>query len=131
MAITARAKKTLQDEIGRLRKERDQIDKDIKALTQSLSALGGSAAGATRRTATRARRAVKPKVTRKRAPKKDWKPTGRAAQALKAIKASPGITGAEIAKKLKMKNATGIYPAINKLKKEGLIKKKGKGFVAS
>ena len=129
MPITDETTKVIRKEIDRLNRERDEIEEMIKRLEDTLVAT-------TRKAGKAARRVVRPKTTKKTRAKtkvkakKDWKPTGRAAQVLRIIKANPGITAAEIAKKAKMKNAASVYPPLNKLKDNGMVKKQGKGFVA-
>lgn len=125
MAITARARQALKSELTRLEKERAAIDKDIKSLTESLKTLGGSTP---RKKSTR-------KATRKAAPRKAGakrgRPSKRQDQVLKAVKASPGITVSEIAKKHKVKNATTFYPAVKSLTKDKKLKKKGSKLYAA
>lgn len=125
MAVTDETKKVIKKEISRLNKERDEIEKTIKRLEDALVTT-------TRKAGRTARKAVgRPKKRgRKKAAAGTWKPTGRAAQVQKVIKANPGITAAEIAKKVKVKSAANIYPPLNKLKANGYVKKSGKGFAA-
>lgn len=54
----------------------------------------------------------------------------RAEQALKAIAASPGITVSEIAKALAIQ-PNYVYRVMHELRKDGKIKKQGKGYAAS
>jgi len=126
MPITDETTKMIKREIDRLNKEREDIEEMIKRLEDTL-------VSTTRRAGKAARRAVRPKAARKTRSnakqKKDWKPTGRAAQVLKIVKTNPGITAAEIAKRAKMKNAASVYPPLNKLKDNGMVKKQGKGFI--
>ena len=134
MAVTDETTKVLKAELARLNKERDQLEETIKKLEDALVSV-------TRKTGRAARQAVSRKPARRRGARrggakkavasKDWQPTGRAKQALEQIKKSPGITAPEVAKKLKLNNTTAIYPAINKLKANKLIKKDGKGYRAA
>ena len=135
MAITDQTSKVIKKELDRLNKERDQIEETIKKLEDALVSMTRSAGSSARRAVSRkpgrkrgrpAGKAAAKKTTAKKA--KDWKPSGRAAEALKIIKANPGISASEVAGKLKLKNSTAIYPAINKLKDQGFIKKQGKGY---
>lgn len=124
MAIAAKAKQTLQSELARLERERKQLDKEIDSLRKSISAIGGSVATSARSTAKRA--------TGKRGRPKSTKLSPSAEKALKLIKSNPGITGAELAKKMGMsKNPTGIYPVVKRLQAVGKVKKQGKGFKAA
>jgi len=130
MAVTDKTKKVIDLELTRLKAERAKLDEAIKRLDAALSAVSSSTVGrVTRKRKTAAR---KPQRASKKASSasKDWKPTGRAKQALTQIKKNPGITAAEVAKKLKLKNSTAIYPAINKLKDNKFIAKDGKGYRA-
>ena len=51
----------------------------------------------------------------------------RAEQAVKLIDANPGITAAEIGRKMRMKS-THIYTVVGKLAKEGRVKKDGRMY---
>ena len=131
MAITDETSRVIKKELKRLNKERDELEEMIKRLEDALVTTTRKAGKTARKAVGRPR-----KTTRKRAAKKtskaskDWKPSGRSAQVLKVVKANPGISAAEIAKKTKMKNAAGVYPPLNKLKDNGFVKKSGKGFAA-
>jgi len=125
MAITARAKQTLQSELSRLEKERAAIEKDIASLKKSLSVLGSSRSSATARKRASSGKKGRPKSN---------KLSPRAEKALKIIKSNPGIKGADLAKKMGMgKNPTGVYPVVRRLEELGRIKKdkKTKGFSAA
>jgi hypothetical protein len=127
MAITDETSKVIRKELERLNAERDQIEDAISKLEGALVSLTRSA-GRSARKAVGRKPAPKSKAGRKTGGSQAWKPSGRAAEALKTIKASPGISGAEVAKKLKLNNNTAVYPVLNKLKTEGYIKKQGKGY---
>jgi hypothetical protein len=129
MAITDETRKVIKKELDRLNAERDQIEDAITKLEGALVSLTRSAGRSARKAVSR-KPASKSKAKRKAGASQGWTPSGRAAEALKTIKASPGISGAEIAKKLKLKNNTAIYPVLNKLKTEGYIKKQGNGYSA-
>ena len=51
----------------------------------------------------------------------------RSAQAVKLVKANPGITASEIAKRLKIK-PNYLYRVMGELQKEGEVTKKGRGY---
>jgi hypothetical protein len=125
LAITDETSKVIRKEINRLSKEREELGEMIKKLEDAL-------VSTTRKAGRVSRQAVtgKKRPARKTKASKDWKPSGRAAEILKIVKANPGIGASEIAKKAKMKNTAGIYPPLNKLKDNGLIKKSGKGYAA-
>ena len=55
---------------------------------------------------------------------------GRAAEALELIRKNPGITVAEIADRLGMKQRNYLYRIVANLQGEGAIDKQGRGFVA-
>ena len=128
MAITARAKTTLKNELDRLKKERAVIDKDIKALETSIKALGSDVA----RTISRKPRKSAAKKPAATSGKKRGRKSKRQTQVLNQVKKNPGISVGEIAKKIPdVKNATALYPAVKRLEEDGKIKKKGKQlFVA-
>jgi DNA-binding transcriptional ArsR family regulator len=127
VAITTETNRVIKKEIARLNKERDELEEMIKKLEDALVAT-------TRKAGRTARKAVgRPKKTgakRGRKPAKSWKPSGRAAEILKVVKANPGITTTEIAKKIKVKSPANVYPPLNKLKDNGFVKKSGKGYAA-
>ena len=54
----------------------------------------------------------------------------RADQAVKLIKANPGITAAEVAKKMRIK-PNYLYRVLGDLQKEGRVKKSGRKYTAS
>ena len=54
----------------------------------------------------------------------------RADQAVKLIKANPGITAAEVAKKMRIK-PNYLYRVLGDLQKEGRVKKSGRTYTAS
>ena len=56
---------------------------------------------------------------------------GRAEQALKHVRQNPGITVAELAGKMNMKQRNYLYRIMANLQSEGAVKKQGRGFVAS
>jgi len=54
----------------------------------------------------------------------------RADQAVKLIKANPGITAAEVAKKMRIK-PNYLYRVLGDLQKEGRVKKSGRSYTAA
>ncbi|MCW3017044.1 MAG: Rrf2 family transcriptional regulator [Solirubrobacterales bacterium] len=56
--------------------------------------------------------------------------SGRADEALKLVAATPGITVAELAKKMKI-GPTYLYRLLPALEREGKVKKDGKGYHAT
>jgi hypothetical protein len=54
----------------------------------------------------------------------------RADQAVRIIKANPGITVSELGKKMKLNHPNYLYRVLPDLQKEGRIKRRGKGYQA-
>jgi transposase-like protein len=54
----------------------------------------------------------------------------RADQAVRLIKANPGITVSELGRKMKLNHPNYLYRVLPDLEKEGRIKRKGKGYSA-
>jgi hypothetical protein len=52
----------------------------------------------------------------------------RADQAVRIIKANPGITVSELGKKMKLNHPNYLYRVLPDLQKEGRIKRSGKGY---
>jgi hypothetical protein len=55
----------------------------------------------------------------------------RANQAVRIIKANPGITVSELGKKMKLNHPNYLYRVLPDLEKEGRVKRSGKGFEAA
>jgi hypothetical protein len=55
----------------------------------------------------------------------------RAEQALKVVKDNPGITVGELAPRLKIKHKNYLYRVMNGLQDDGLVRKEGRGYVAT
>ena len=55
----------------------------------------------------------------------------RANQAVRLIKANPGITVSELGKKMKLNHPNYLYRVLPELEKEGRVKRDGKGYQAS
>lgn len=82
-----------------------------------------SGAGDGRRRATNGRRSASNGRRRRRA-------GGRAGEALDLVRQNPGITVAELADRLGMKQRNYLYRIMANLQSEGAIDKQGRGFVA-
>jgi hypothetical protein len=54
----------------------------------------------------------------------------RADQAVRIIKANPGITVSELGRKMKLNHPNYLYRVLPDLQKEGRIKRRGKGYHA-
>ena len=125
MAITDETTRVIRKELDRLNRERDELEELIRRLEDAL-------VSTTRKAGKTARKAVgRPSKKRKaRKTSDNWKPSGRAAQVLKFVKDNPGISASEIANKAGIKNVSGVYAPLNKLKEHKYVRKQGKGFVA-
>jgi DNA invertase Pin-like site-specific DNA recombinase len=107
-----------------------ELDDERKRLERALAELGGRVTGqVTRRTG---RRPGRPKGSGKKtaagAPRKRGRRKGtRAAQAVKLVQGSPGISASEIAKSMKIK-PNYLYRVLGDLEKEGQVSKKGRQY---
>jgi hypothetical protein len=93
-----------------------ELDDERKQVEAALAGLGKSARrgpGRARGTKTRRRRG-----------------STRANQAVRLIKANPGITVSELGKKMKLNHPNYLYRVLPDLEKEGRIKRDGKGYAA-
>jgi CRP-like cAMP-binding protein len=106
---------------GRLK----ELDDERRRLEGMLSDITGGRVGRRRpgrpRGATTTRRATGRTRGRRRSTRAD--------QALKQVRASPGITASEIAKKMRIQ-PNYVYRVMGDLQKQGKVRKKGKGYVA-
>jgi transposase-like protein len=116
------ARKTIEDRIATLREELEQLE-------SAASALGGKvvsrARGGRGRATGRPRKRTTGKGTGRRG-----RPRGsgaRAAQAEKLVRANPGITIAELAKKMNIK-PNYLYRVLPQLQKDGKVRKRDKGW---
>ena len=113
---------TKTEQIRKLVEERlAELDKERKALEETLRHLGGSAV---RKVSRRGRPAGSTSTGRKRRSRKGGT---RAEHALKAVADNPGITAGEIAKQLKIK-PNYVYRVMGDLVKDKKVKKKGRGY---
>jgi hypothetical protein len=106
-----------------------ELEQERARIERALAELTGGRIGS--RTAGRpAKRAGKRKrAGRKAAPRRRGGNT-RAAQALKLVKASPGINASEIARKMKI-NPNYVYRVMAQLEKEKKVKKAGRKYSAA
>jgi hypothetical protein len=110
------ARKAIEDRISTLRDE-------LKRLETAATALGGAATRRTRRGPGRPRKTGGGTGRRGR-------PRGsgaRAAQAEKLVRANPGITISELAKKMNIK-PNYLYRVLPLLQKDGKVRKRDKGW---
>jgi ribosomal protein S25 len=112
-----------------VKKRLADLDDERRRLEQALADLGGKAGK---------RRPGRPRKTKKRAPASTGKKRRRsrrrggtrADQAVDLVKKNPGISAAEIAKKMKIK-PNYLYRVLGDLQKEGRLKKKGRTYQAT
>ena len=130
----------MPDVLSDLRKDLEKRLKELEPhvaehahIQAALDALKGASAR-TRSAATTAARSATTAVRRSPASKngaaRRGRPRGsgaRAQEALKHVHASPGITIAEIAKRMKIK-PNYLYRILPNLEKDGSVKKEGKGY---
>jgi hypothetical protein len=109
----------LRDRMRELDAERKKLERALANLTGGRVGRrgpgrppGSGSAGAARRPSRRRRRNT------------------RADQAVKLIKANPGIAAAEVAKKMRIK-PNYIYRVLGDLQKEGRVKKSGRSYTAA
>jgi predicted HTH transcriptional regulator len=110
-------------EIRKLMQERlAELERERKALEEALRNLGGKA----RSTVRRGRGPGRPPgstTTRRRRRKGGT----RAEQAVKVVKANPGISAGDVAKELKIK-PNYVYRVMSELVADKKVKKKGRGY---
>jgi DNA invertase Pin-like site-specific DNA recombinase len=107
-----------------LRDRLRELDAERKKLERALSNLTGGRVG--RRGPGRPPGSGSAGPTRRRRRRGNT----RADQAVKLIKANPGITAAEVAKKMRIK-PNYLYRVLGDLQKEGRVKKSGRTYTAS
>ena len=103
-----------------------ELEGELSKLQRALSSLtdgrqGRRGPGRPRGSAATSRPAARPGRRRRRT---------RADQAVKLIKANPGITAAEVAKKMRIK-PNYLYRVLGELENEGRVKKSGRSYSAA
>src|SRR5262245_8838218 len=93
-----------------------ELDQERKQVEAALAGLGRSAR----------RRAARPRAAGRRR----RRGSTRADQAVRLIKANPGISVSELGRKMKLNHPNYLYRVLPDLQKEGRIKRKGKGYSA-
>jgi DNA invertase Pin-like site-specific DNA recombinase len=117
----------LDEAASLLRNRLRELDSERKKLERALSNLTGGRLG--RRgpgrppKSTKAKPAATPRRRRRRG-------GTRADQAVRLIKQNPGISAAEVAKKMKIK-PNYLYRVLGDLQKEGRVKKSGRSYTAA
>ena len=113
------AAKLLKTRIRELEGELSKLQRALSSLTDGRQGRRGPGrprgSGATSRTTARPR-------PRRRGTRAD--------QAVRLIKANPGITAAEVAKKMRIK-PNYLYRVLGDLQKEGRVKKSGRSYTAA
>jgi hypothetical protein len=103
------ARTLLERRLRELDEERRQVESALAGLGKSVRRGPGRPRGTSRR---RGRRST------------------RADQAVRLIKANPGITVSELGRKMKLNHPNYLYRVLPDLEKEGRIKRSGKGYSA-
>jgi len=112
----ARGSNALDEARSLLQNRLKELDSERERVQKALANLGGSGRGPGRPRGSRGKR-------RRR--------TGtRADEALKLLSQSPGMRPSEIAEKMGIK-PNYVYRLMNELQKEGLVRKRGKGYLPS
>jgi ribosomal protein S25 len=116
--VLDQARSLIEDRIKELDDERRNLERTLSDMT--CGRVGrrrpGRPKGSTKRRSTGRKRG------RRRATRAD--------QAVKHVKANPGITASEIAKKMRIQ-PNYVYRVMGELQKQGRVKKKGKGYQAA
>jgi sugar-specific transcriptional regulator TrmB len=119
--VLDQARSLIEDRIKELEGERTRLERTLADIT-------GGRVGR--------RRPGRPKgskaSTGKRAAgrKRGRRRSTRADQAVKHVKANPGITASEIAKKMRIQ-PNYVYRVLGDLQKQGKVRKRGKGYAAA
>jgi len=112
-----------------LRKRISELDSERKKLERALSNLTGGRLG--RRGPGRPPGSRTAATTTKAQPRRRRRRGGtRSDQAVRMIKANPGITASELAKKMRIK-PNYLYRVLGDLQKEGRVKKSGRSYTAT
>ncbi len=125
----------LDDAASLLKRRIRELDDERKKLERALANLTGGRLG--RRgpgrppgSRTRSQR-TRSQATRSQAKPRQGRRSGtRADQAVRLIKANPGITASEVAKKMRIK-PNYLYRVLGDLQKEGRVKKSGRSYTAA
>ena len=113
-----RATELLKGRIRELEGELSKLHRALSSLTDGREGRRGP--GRPRRPTARTRPAAPPRGRRRT----------RADQAVRLIKANPGITAAEVAKRMRIK-PNYLYRVLGELQKEGRLKKAGRAYTAA
>jgi DNA invertase Pin-like site-specific DNA recombinase len=113
------AAELLKSRIRELEGELSKLQRALSSLTDGR--VGGRGPGRPRGSRSPARAAARPRGRRRGT---------RADQAVRLIKANPGITASEVAKKMRIK-PNYLYRVLADLQKEGRVKKSGRSYTAT
>ena len=111
-----------------LRDRMRELDAERKKLERALANLTGGRVG--RRGPGRPPGSGSAGAARRPSPSRRRRRNTRADQAVKLIKANPGIGAAEVAKKMRIK-PNYLYRVLGDLQKEGRVKKSGRSYTAA
>jgi sugar-specific transcriptional regulator TrmB len=116
--VLDQARSLIESRIKELEDERRKLERTLADITGGR--VGRRRPGRPRGSTTR--RAAGRRRGRRRSTRTD--------QAIKHVKANPGITASEIAKKMRIK-PNYVYRVMGDLQKQGKVRKRGKGYVAA
>ena len=112
--VLDQARSLIEDRLSELDEERKRLERTLADLTHGR--VGRRRPGRPRGSRTRRRRGRRGGT--------------RADQAVKIISETPGITAAEVAKRMRIK-PNYVYRVMGDLRKEGRVRKRGRGYVAA
>jgi DNA invertase Pin-like site-specific DNA recombinase len=107
-----------------LQRRIDELERELRRLRHALGSLTDR--GQARRGPGRPRGSGSATTTRRRGRRRGT----RADQAVRLIKSNPGISAAEIAKKMRIQ-PNYLYRVLGDLQKEGRVKKSGRSYTAA
>jgi len=116
--VLDQARSLIEDRIKELDSERERLERTLADITGGR--VGRRRPGRPRGSTTR--RAAGRKRGRRRSTRAD--------QAVKHVKANPGITASDVAKKMRIQ-PNYVYRVMGDLQKQGKVRKRGKGYVAA
>lgn len=117
----------LQEEYDRLERAKAALEGLEGPSVASGRARGRRSSGASGRAAAGSRQRAAPANGRRRQRRR---PGGRSGETLELVRQNPGITVAEIADRLGMKERNYLYRIVADLQSQGAVEKEGRGFVA-
>jgi DNA invertase Pin-like site-specific DNA recombinase len=120
----AQRSKTVEDAASLIRERIRELEAERSQLEKALSSLTDGREGKRRPGRPRGSAARTPRRRRKR------RSGTRADQTVRLVKANPGITASEIARKMRIK-PNYLYRVLGDLEKEGRVKKDGRKYSAA